>query len=335
MSSYPNVDNDNQEIDLSQISKKVGEFFEGISTAIFNGILFIKRNIVLFISLFVIGVVLGFILDSTIKVYDNQIIVTPNFGTTDYLYAKVDLINSKIAQQDSVFLKSIGIKEYKNLKQIKVEPILDIYSFVNNNVASANNAQNTQNFELVKLLSEDGDINNVIKDKLTSKNYPEHTINITTSSFASNKNLIDPILNYLNKNEYYQKMQKTFVDNINIRMDKDQVIINQIDTLLNQFSTASGSGQKSDNLVYYNENTQLNDIIKTKDNLINNMGYQRTQLIAFDKIVKDKSRVLNIKNTKGVNNKMKLILPILLIFGFLFISFFKSFYKRQVVKSKL
>lgn len=328
-------DNQDQEIDLGQISKKVGEFFEGISTKIFKGILFIKMNFILFISLFVIGIVLGFLLDSTTKVYDNQVIVTPNFGTTEYLYSKIDLINSKITQNDTVFLKAIGIKDFKNLKKIKVEPIIDIYSFVNNNTAIASNAENTQNFELVKLLAEDGDINKVIKDKLTSRNYSEHTISITTSSFATNKNLIDPILLYLNKNDYYQKLQKTLVNNINIKIKEDQIIINQIDVLLNQFSTTTAANQKSDKLVYYNENSQLNDILGTKNGLISSIGYQKTQLITIDKIIKDKSRVLNVKNTKGTNNKMKFILPIVLIFGFLFISFFKSFYRKQSAKSKI
>ncbi|WP_395052690.1 hypothetical protein [Flavobacterium sp.] len=328
-------DNQDQEIDLGQISKKVGEFFEGISTKIFKGMLFIKKNFILFISLFVIGIFLGFLLDSTIKTFDNQVIVTPNFGTTEYLYSKIDLINSKITQNDTVFLKAIGIKDFKNLKKIKVEPIIDIYSFVNNNTAVASNAQNTQNFELVKLLAEDGDINKVIKDKLTSKNYSEHTICISTSSFTTNKNLIDPILLYLNKNDYYQKIQKMFVENINIKMKEDQIIINQIDVLLNQFTATTAANQKSDKLVYYNENSQLNDILGTKNGLISGIGYQKAQLISIDKIIKDKSRVLNIKNTKGTNNKMKLVLPILLVFGFLFISFFKSFYRKQTAKSKI
>ena len=60
--SATSQNNDNQEIDLSQISKKIGNFFEGISNSIFSGILYIKRNIVIFISLFIIGVALGYYL---------------------------------------------------------------------------------------------------------------------------------------------------------------------------------------------------------------------------------------------------------------------------------
>ncbi|HPW98815.1 MAG TPA: hypothetical protein PK218_09660, partial [Flavobacterium sp.] len=58
---------DNQEIDLSQVSKKIGQFFENISTSIFRGFLFLKRNLIIISILFIIGVALGFYLDKTNK----------------------------------------------------------------------------------------------------------------------------------------------------------------------------------------------------------------------------------------------------------------------------
>ena len=114
-------------------------------------------------------------------------------------------------------------------------------------------------------------------------------------------------------------------------MEQDQIVINQIDTLLNQFSNSSNN-QKNDKLVYYNENTQLNGIIDQKNNLISEIGVIKSQLISSNKIILDKSRVNNIKNTKGLINKMKLALPIVFIFGFLFLSLFISFYKKQKAK---
>ena len=98
MSTASQNNSDNQEIDLSEISKKIGGFFENISTRIFKGILFLKRNILVISILFVIGVGLGFYLDKTSKSYDSEIIVTPNFGSNEYLYSKVNLINSKIKE---------------------------------------------------------------------------------------------------------------------------------------------------------------------------------------------------------------------------------------------
>ena len=173
---------DNQEIDLSQISKKIGSFFSGISDSIFKGILFVQKRLILFIALFIIGAALGYYLDASGRVYKSEVIVSPNFGSVDYLYAKVDLLESKLRQQDTMFFKSIGIRNPQVITQIEVKPIIDIYNFVSSNTANVGNAQNTQNFELIKLLSEDGDVNKVITDEITSKNYGRHTLQITTKA---------------------------------------------------------------------------------------------------------------------------------------------------------
>ena len=165
MSTTPQ-NTDNQEIDLSQISKKIGGFFENISTKIFKAFLFFKRNIIWVGILFALGAGIGIYLDKTSKVYDNQIIVCPNFGSTDYLYSKIELINSKISDADTLFLKDvIGLKEPKKFKKITIIPITDVYKFIDNK---------EQNFELIKLLAEDGDIKKIVNESLTSKNYPYH-----------------------------------------------------------------------------------------------------------------------------------------------------------------
>jgi hypothetical protein len=320
--------NEDQEIDLSQISKKIGNIFDQLNTSIYKGILFLKKNIITLIILFAVGVGLGIFLDATSKSYNHQIIVSPNFGSTDYLYSKIDLLNAKIKQNDTLFLKSIGIKNAKKIIKIAISPINDIYNFVNDKTNAVGNAQNSQNFELLKLLAEDGDINKVIKDSLTSKNFTQHKINITTNGFISKENTLTPLLNYLNNNTFYNDIKKIYLENTLAKIEQDQVVINQIDTLLNQFSSNTNN-QKNDKLVYYNENTQLNDIINTKNQLVSEIGFLKTQMISLQKVVLDKSSVVNIKNTKGIGNKLKIFLPLLLIFGFIAWKIFVAFYKKQ------
>ena len=313
MSATPQ-NTDNQELDLSQISRKIGALFEGISNKIFKGILFLKRNIVWVGTLFVIGAGLGFYLDKNTKIYDNQIIVTPNFGSTDDMYAKIELINSKIGEGDSIFLKNVvGVKEPKKLKGIEVSPVTDVYKFVENKA---------QNFELIKLMAEDGDIEKVIKESITSKNYPYHLIEFSTVDLTSNEATVKPILSYLNSSDYYKMIQKEFVNNVKIKMVENDSVIGQINGFLNTFNSSVSSSQKSDKLVYYNENSQLDAVIKTKDNLVNEQGSHRLELVSLDKIVKDKSVTLNVKNNKKMNGKMKIILPFLFLFLFVSVNYF-------------
>ena len=334
MSQKSNISED-QEIDLSVISKKIAGFFDSIITLIFKCIRFFVKNAIIVSILFVLGAVLGYFLDKENRNYKHEIIITPNFGSYDYLYNKIDLLQSKINQNDTLFLKSIGIKNPKYFSEIKIEPIVDLYVLVNDKSNATNNAQNSQNFELVKLLAEDGDINKVAKDKTTSKNYMHHAITIKTSNFASDKDLIQPVINYLNKSEFYRSFQIVFINNLNEKIKENKTTISQIDALLDGFSTATTNNQKSANLVYYNENTQLNDLLNTKSALINEIAYKQLELIVNNTVIKEKSRVVNLKDNKGINNKLKFIMPLLFILFFILFVIFTSFYKKQSAKMKL
>lgn len=332
MNNNPTQKIEDQEIDFSTISKKISGFLDSFSGKVFKVILFIKKNIVKLSILFTLGLGLGYLVDSTQHSYTNHIIISPNFGSVDYVYNKIDFLQSKVREKDSLFLKKLGIAKPNDILSIKIQPILDIYSFVNNNTVVANNGQNTQNFELVRLLSEDGDINEVVENKLTSKNYPRHTIIIETNNKVTNEQLVNPIIEILNKNEYFEALRKIDEQNIRIKINENQKIIAQIDNVLNQFSSES-SKQKNDKLVYYNENTQLNDVIQSKYKLITEIGGLKAELINISKFVKRTSSVINIKNTKGINGKVKLILPFLFIVLFIFYRLFMRFYNSQKMKT--
>lgn len=322
MSATPQ-NTDSQELDLSQISRKIGNFFEGISNSFFKGILFIKRNIVWVGTLVVLGLGLGIYLDKTSKVYDHQIIVSPNFGSVDYLYAKVDLINSKVKESDTLYLKEVvGLKNPKKFKGIEITPINDVYKFV----------EKPQNFELIKLMAEDGDIKKIVNETLTSKNYPYHAISFSTNGLTSEEETTNPVMAFINHSDYYEKVQKEYLKNITIKMAKNDSIIAQIDAFLNSFNNTVNGSQKSDKLVYYNENSQMGDIIKTKDALLNEQSIHRLELVNLDKIVKDSSVTLNVKNTKKINGKMKFVLPLLLVVLFIFFSLLRNYYKSQMAK---
>lgn len=322
MSSNLPINSNEQEIDLGKIAKKINRGFENFLSWIFSGILFFKRNFLLILGLIVVGYFFGSMLDKNIKSYDNQIIVSPNFGSTDYVYSKIELLQSKINEGDTMFLKKIGIGDVEKFKRIKIEPIIDVYKFINNK---------TENFELIKLFAEKGSVDKIVEDKLTSKNYPFHLISFTTSKVTTEEKTIKPFLNYLNDSYHFKEIQKEFINNINIKMKANDSIIKQIDGLMNQFAKVSESSH-SEKLVYYNENTQLNEIIKTKELLVREQGQLRLDLVNLNKVVKESSIIINDKNTKGFAGKLKLIFPLFLLFILMFLRSFKIFYRKQLNK---
>jgi len=323
MSSNSPTNPDSQEIDLAQVSRKLGNMYQSFLAWIFRGFLFARRNIIILAILFIVGAGLGFYLDKNTKVYNHEVIITPNFGSADYVYSKINLLNSKIKERDSAFLRSIGIVDTDNFLDIEIKPIMDVYGFAN---------LKEINFELIKLMAEDGDINKVIDNPTTSMNYTNHRLKITTKGLASHKNLIDPILNYLNTSEYFSQIQKSIYESNLIKLQANEKTIGQIDSLLASFSSSANQSGKNDKLVYYNENTQLNDVLKTKSELIQEQANKRLEIITGDRTVKENASILNIKNTESINGKLKIVFPLLFIGLFLLFGLLRDFYRIQMAK---
>src|SRR5690606_5692645 len=102
--------------------------------------------IVIVVLLLIAGAVLGYFMDKG-RIYRSSIIVSPYHGCTDYMYDKIRLIESKVKNRDTAFLKSIGVKHPNKLLKIEIAPINDVYQFVNTD---------SKNFELLRLMMEDG-----------------------------------------------------------------------------------------------------------------------------------------------------------------------------------
>lgn len=304
------------EFDLSLIKEKSSEFISSLNKRLYLTINSIKKNALLLVALFLIGAVLGYLIDNFFKTYQNSVILTPNFGSVDVLYKNVEWINAKIKEQDTLYLMEIGVKNPKVMGQLKLKPIIDVFGFV---------ANEESNFELIKLMAEDMSMDKIINDENTSKNFSSHLLSFETIEKIKEEELIKPLLDFFNNNEHFLKIQEQYLKNIDIKIVENDFIINQIDNMLNQFSKSSDSN-KSQSLVFYNENTQLNDIIQTKNSLINESGKLKIDKVLLDKVVKESSININAENKKGIKEKMKLLLPIIFILMFFVVRFYKKWY---------
>lgn len=312
------------DINLSQLATGVSTLFQRLRTGIFNSIRFFVNHKWILSILLIGGFAIGLFIETVKTSYDHYILVQPNFGSTDYLYAKVDEINAKVKEQDTVYLKSIGINKPKDIFKIEVKPIIDVYKFVNTSV---------QNFELLKLMSDDSDIKKIIEDTPTSKNYTYHLIKLSTKNKTNQRMMIAPILAYLNQSAFYKQIQKVYIQNAQIKMKANEVLIAQIDGYLNGLAAGSPSpaGEK---MVFYTEKTQLNDVIQTKDILVKEQGNLRIEKISIDKIIKDNHITLNTEASSKLNSALKFILPLLFMGLFIFAKNFIRFYQQEALKNQ-
>ncbi|MGV3461655.1 MAG: hypothetical protein ACO1N9_14495 [Flavobacterium sp.] len=295
--------NNNRDIEIKDIFSLSNGIVSSFVQLTYRFIRFIFKHKFILILLFVVGAAGGYLLQKTNNVYENKIILIPNFGSVNYVYNKIDLINSKIKEQDEDFLKSIGLNDSKHILQVEIEPINDVYRFV---------SSSQTNFELLRLMAEDVSMAKVLDDPTTSKNYPYHLVTLSTKGKTSEKESVRPIVDYLNSSEYYEQIQKQYLINLENKITANNAVIADIDGILKNFSKTTDSN-KSGNLVYYNENTQLNDVIKSRNDFIAEQGALKLNRIDFTKVVRDSSIVLNRKDLSGLSNYFIIILPFVLI----------------------
>jgi hypothetical protein len=310
-----------QEIDLSQIGKSISKGLQKVVNRCFDLLFFIQKKLLIVFVLLVIGGGVGYYLDKEPN-YTNEIVVIPNFGSNEYLYDKINLISLKLKEKDQAFFTKIGIKNIKDFISIEIQHVNGIYNFINSE-------SQKNNFELVKLMAEDGDLDKIIEDKTTSKNYYSHSIKIKTAIAYNQKDLIDPLLNYLQQSEYFIKLQKIQQNNLEEKLVANKSLIAQIDQIV-----LSLSQNKTGSSVSISENTGLSDLIQKKDNLILENQKLATNRLEFEKIIKDQDIVSNQMNTSGANNKLKFILPLLFVLLYLLGYWFSKVYKKQKQRIK-
>ncbi|NMH28394.1 hypothetical protein [Flavobacterium silvaticum] len=322
MNNRQNIDN--TEIDLSIIRDKVNSLFDGVKSAIFRFVQYLFKNIVWIGVLFLAGIALGWFMDRGPKIYESQVIVAPHFGSADYMYSKLELLQSKIRENDTVFLAGLGIKNPTKLAEVKAEPIIDIYNFIN---------RSNSNFDMIKLMAEDADMKKIIEDPVTSKNYDFQLITITTANKTNQDLSIQPILNFLNSSAYFAKIQKEYIKNLELKIKTNEQTIGQINGILDNLG--SKNGQNLSSQVNISQNNQLNDVLQTKYKLIEDIGNLQVALVQNQRIIKESAITLNIKKAKGILGQMKFMLPFVFVLLFFLIKGFIGFYTTQSKKHQL
>lgn len=318
---------DDQEIDLSAVLQKK---IKSIAIILFDIILFFKKYFIVIIGLIIIGVSISYFLDKYSKqIYKNEVIVIPNYDSSDYLYNTIQNINSKINLVDSQFFNTIGLTEYNRLKKIKIEPITDIYNFLSDK----------KKYDIFKILTEGKDVNKVIRDSITSKKNKYYKINIYLSDKDDKGVVIDKILKYLNKNEYYNDYKTINIAYIKNKIEKNNQMIAQIDAILNMYSNSTKNEISNNNqFILLNKESSLDKLFESKEKLIEDIKILELDLIDGKKLINDISINYNIQSSDDdlhlIRTEYISIYLLLIFIGFFLI---KNIYIRleQVAKNKV
>ena len=300
-----------EEVDLGYLFRSVGDFFKRLVRLLFLVLAFFRKYIIVTILLIIIGVVLGIYLDSFRKpIYSNELIVIPNFESTDYLYQRVDALNSKRQVNDSIFFKSILGSDYQDFIKIEIEPIIDVFGFM---------AEKKDNIETLKIIYNEKDAEEFLTDKTISKYYKYHKITLVCKGDNSERISI-AILDYFNSNEHFKLYQEVGLKDTEVQISQNEKMISQIDSVMKAVSETTE--QNKSQTVYISTQSDLYQMINTKQALLNNRIKLQTKYIDQHEIIKLVSGNYNLKEggIKAVPNKVKIPIYLLLLFsGFFFL----------------
>ena len=257
------------------------------------------------IVIIAVGFAFGFYKDyNAVEVYNNKLIIIPNFQSVDYLYDKVDAINSKIKIGDSVYLKSIVGKQYRELKSIKLEPIVDIYNFLSN--------KDNRNFDVFRALTEKKDISEFLEDMSTSKYYKYHSMDILIKGDTSSEKIVKDLIAFLNQNEHFAEYQDIFKNSNQLEISEHYKMLAQVDSLVSSSSAVSGSNAN----IAINNTTNLFSLIQQKREILKEIVQLKMQQVDYSAPIREVSANYNLETKRFLNISNKIRFPILLVLAF-------------------
>ena len=297
-----------EEIDISYIFQKIGNFFKNILIGFLQIITFYYEKKWILVALVIVGGVLGYFWENSAEdKFKNNFIVATNYDSADYLYNKIEAVDSKIKLVDTTFLEKAFGEHYLKVNSIEIEPITNIYEFV---------AESESNRELFDLLSEDEDMAEFIEEPVNSRNYPNHMIDLVIEGVNKDlhKIITDNFFTYLNSNEYYNNSKRISLKNTLMQIDQNQQVRKQIDAVISSVTNPDVLEGKNP-MVSIKENQVIDDLLKRKNLTLNQDRRLQTSLENEKNVVQVVDANYQIEFEESIFNKnKKFLLPFILIF---------------------
>lgn len=314
----------NDEIDLIFLYRKFKEVVKRGLVNCFRVFNYTLRNWKIVAPLLIIGIGYGVYKDLTASPPKKaELITRVNFDSVDYVYKAIELLNSKIKDQDKAFLSNIGFRrDSLELKRIEVTPYVSINDILNKYDAEDRRWEAVlRNLDLRELFD---DTESLI-DKTFAAEYKYHNLRLYLSGSATEKTL-DVIVNYLNSNEFLTEIKVVAVKNIEDHIENNTKMIEQIDRLLDTYYTGESLLSPAKEVFVVDKNFSVSNLLTQKIELNQEIENLKKELI-FSKdiaVVINNPRLTN--EDKGITSTKAIFYPVVFLLLFLLVSFVKHSY---------
>ena len=292
--------------------------FNKIKTLFLQTILFFFRTIkeVLLAwkklaALIAIGAVLGYVAENITEkesAKEASILLRINFDAGNYVYDAINLINQKIeAEDEDFFTNEMKFNEDEALEEISIKPIIDLKDILKDDINANEIRTLFENLEF-----ED----NLAMTEGFRSDYEYHILDLNISSSASNSSL-KKIIDYFNTNPLFIGLKERRLQSISSTIFNNEQTINQIDKLIEKYSSAENF-EKSTSQLYIDNKTYLpNELIKIKITLEEqNEELKGERILSTETVMVVNDTSLLIEQ-KGLRDNKAIYYPTLLVLAFI------------------
>jgi len=303
------------EVDLGFIFTAIGNFFNRIFKALLSVLIFIGKHKIRLGIIILIGAIIGYLLDlNRDQPFESNFIVSSNYDSADYLYNKVETIDKKIKQNDTIFLKTVFGSQYDLVKSVEIEPIVEIYEFIGSSDSNA---------KLFELLAEDENKKEFINAPVNSMNYTYHKVRISILGEQYHQDVTAGFFSFVNSNAYLSNIKEIYLDNAKEQIQQNNFAIKQIDSLISSVVNLNNSNEESKSLIRINENARFDELFERKRNMLTSNRYYQ-QMLVNDEIVSITDANYSVTYDRSLlESKRLFLIPIVLITLYLLFFFLR------------
>ena len=303
--------NNDEELDLGSLFTVIGKgfrnFFNSIGN-IFRGIfhrlililIFFKSHILKFTIAVLIGGILGFFLENKKETkFRSNLIVKPNFKSTQLLYENIKYYNDLVKQQNTKQLASIfqlDSSKASALRKFEITPLINSNDIIN--------AYDKFILEVDTLTVKSYDFDN-FEASFTDYDYLVHNIEVEATVSDIFNDLESVIINSIEKNTFFNKIRNLTRENLNTKDSILKANFIEVDSLRNVYMRAILEGAKNNS-----KGTNIDLGNKSNINKENDL-FEIDRKIIYDlnltyQDIATKSEVINIiSNFKSVGSEIK------------------------------
>jgi len=278
----------------------IGSIFKGIFHRFILILIFLRLHLIKFAVAALIGAIAGFFVENSKEIkFSSNLIVKPNFESTQLLYKNINYYNDLITQKNTQQLSSIfklDSSKAASLRKFEITPITNRNDVIN--------AYDKFILEVDTLTVKSYNFDDFEKN-FTDFEYLNHEIEVVATVNYVFSSLDNIIIETVEKNQYFNRIKKLTKENL---LTKDSILrvnFTEVDSLRNVYMRAIIEGAKNNSngtnidLGSQSNATKENDLFEIDRKII----YDLSQ--TFEDIA-SKSDVINIiSNFQSIGSEIK------------------------------